>query len=45
MFEEKARAPTTIFRVRMNDLKPGTTCYYTVGSIGADGTDDKTVKS
>ncbi len=34
--------PSTIFRVRMGDLKPGTTYYYTVGSMGADGTDDKT---
>src|SRR6266849_5636180 len=32
--------PSTIFRVRMDDLKPGTTYYYTVGSIGADGADD-----
>jgi len=37
--------PTTIFRVRMSDLKPGTTYYYTVASMGADGTDDKTMKS
>src|SRR5258708_15718094 len=28
--------PSTIFRVRMADLKPGTTYYYTVGSMGAD---------
>jgi len=34
--------PSTIFRVRMDDLKPGTTYYYTVGSMGADGTDDGT---
>jgi len=34
--------PSTIFRVRMADLKPGTTYYYTVGSMGADGTDDRT---
>ena len=33
---------STIFRVRMDGLKPGTTYYYTVGSMGADGTDDKT---
>jgi hypothetical protein len=32
--------PSTIFRVRMADLKPGTTYYYTVGLMGADGTDD-----
>ena len=34
--------PTTIFRVRMNGLKPGTTYYYTVGSTEANGTDDGT---
>ena len=34
--------PYTVFRVRMQDLKPGTTYYYTVGSMGADGTDDGT---
>jgi len=34
--------PSTIFRVRMGDLKPATTYYYTVGSIGADDTDDGT---
>ena len=34
--------PSTIFRVRMDDLKPGTTYYYTVGSMGSDGTDDGT---
>jgi phosphodiesterase/alkaline phosphatase D-like protein len=34
--------PSTIFRVRIDDLKPGTTYYYTVGSMGADGTDDRT---
>jgi len=34
--------PSTIFRVRMDDLKPGTTYYYTVGSMGADGADDGT---
>ena len=34
--------PSTLFRVRMDDLKPGTTYYYTVGSMGADGTDDGT---
>jgi phosphodiesterase/alkaline phosphatase D-like protein len=32
----------TVFRVRLNDLKPGTTYYYTVGSMGANGTDDGT---
>jgi hypothetical protein len=34
--------PTTVFRVRMDDLKPGTTYYYMVGSIEANGTDDGT---
>jgi phosphodiesterase/alkaline phosphatase D-like protein len=30
----------TTFRVRMEDLKPGTTYYYTVGSMEANGRDD-----
>lgn len=30
----------TVFRVRMDGLKPRTTYYYTVGSIEANGTDD-----
>src|ERR1700730_2027648 len=30
----------TVFRVRMEDLKPGTTYYYTVDSMGGDGTRD-----
>ena len=34
--------PSTVFRVRMDDLMPGTTYYYTVGSIEANGTDDGT---
>ena len=34
--------PSTIFRVRMDGLKPGTTYYYTVGSMEANGTDDGT---
>ena len=34
--------PSTIFRVRMNDLKPGTTYYYMVGSMEANGADDGT---
>ena len=34
--------PSTIFRVRLDDLKPGTTYYYTVGSMEANGTDDGT---
>jgi hypothetical protein len=33
---------STIFRVRIDGLKPQTTYYYTVGSMGADGTDDGT---
>src|SRR3984893_13708610 len=32
--------PSTIFRVRMDGFKPGTTYYYTVGSMEANGTDD-----
>ena len=32
----------TVFRVRVDDLKPGTTYYYTVGSMGAGGADDGT---
>jgi phosphodiesterase/alkaline phosphatase D-like protein len=32
----------TVFRVRMDDLKPGTTYYYTVSSMGSDGLDDGT---
>jgi phosphodiesterase/alkaline phosphatase D-like protein len=32
----------TVFRVRLDDLKPGTTYYYTVGSMGANGTNDGT---
>src|SRR4030088_2123526 len=31
---------STIFRVRLDDLKPGTTYYYAVGSVEANGTDD-----
>lgn len=30
----------TVFRVRMNGLKPRTTYYYTVGSIEANGKSD-----
>src|SRR3989454_589499 len=33
---------STIFRVRLDDLTPGTTYYYTVGSMEANGTDDGT---
>jgi hypothetical protein len=32
----------TVFRVRMDAVKPGTTYYYTVSSMGSDGTDDGT---
>ncbi len=31
----------TVFRVRMTGLKPETTYYYTVDSMGADGNDDE----
>ena len=34
--------PSTMFRVRLNDTMPGTTYYYTVGSMEANGTDDGT---
>ena len=34
--------PSTTFRVRLNDLKPGTTYYYAVGSMESNGTDDGT---
>jgi hypothetical protein len=30
----------TVFRVRLFDLKPGTTYYYKVDSMGADGSKD-----
>jgi purple acid phosphatase-like protein len=33
---------STVFRVRLDSLKPGTTYYYTVGSMEANGTDDGT---
>jgi Purple acid Phosphatase, N-terminal domain len=33
--------PSTVFRVRLDDLKPQTTYYYTVSSIEANGTSDK----
>jgi phosphodiesterase/alkaline phosphatase D-like protein len=32
--------PNTIFRVRVDGLKPGTTYYYTVDSTHPDGTSD-----
>jgi hypothetical protein len=32
--------PETIFRVRVAGLKPETTYYYWVSSVGANGTDD-----
>ena len=34
--------PDTIFRVRLDDLKPATTYYYTIASIEANGKDDGT---
>ena len=36
--------PQTVFRVRVYDLKPGTTYYYTVESMEANGKSDQ-VKS
>ena len=36
--------PNTVFRVRIYDLRPGTTYYYTVQSAEGNGTDDR-VKS
>ena len=32
--------PSTVFRVRMDDLKPRTTYYYTVGAMESNGKDD-----
>jgi len=32
--------PYTVFRVRKDDLKPGTTYYYSVASMEASGKDD-----
>lgn len=32
--------PETVFRVMVTGLKPKTTYYYTVDSMGGDGTDD-----
>src|SRR5579871_940705 len=32
---------STVFRVRIDDLKPETTYYYSVSSIEANGTEDK----
>jgi hypothetical protein len=32
--------PKTIFRVRVDGLRPGTTYYYTADSAGPDGTSD-----
>jgi hypothetical protein len=31
---------STVFRVRLDNLKPGTTYYYMVGSVEANGPDD-----
>jgi hypothetical protein len=33
--------PSTVFRVRLDNLKPRTTYYYTVSSIEANGKSDK----
>ena len=35
----------TVFRVRMDGLKSGTTYYYTVGSMEANGADDGTTSA
>jgi hypothetical protein len=32
--------PTTIFRVRVDGLEPGTTYYYTIDSMRPNGTSD-----
>ncbi len=37
--------PDTVFRVRMDDLKPQTTYYYTVNSMEANGNDDGVVSA
>ena len=37
--------PSTIFRVRMDDLKPRTTYYYRVDSMDAHGTSDGVISS
>jgi len=31
---------STVFRVRVDDLKPQTTYYYTVGAVESNGSDD-----
>jgi Purple acid Phosphatase, N-terminal domain len=36
---------STVFRVRLDNLKPGTTYYYTVGSTEANGADDGTTSA
>jgi len=36
---------STVFRVRLDNLKPGTTYYYTVGSMEANGADDGTTSA
>jgi hypothetical protein len=36
---------STVFRVRLDNLKPRTTYFYTVGSIEANGTDDGTTSA
>lgn len=37
--------PSTVFRVRLEGLRAGTTYYYTVDSMEANGTDDGTASS
>jgi Purple acid Phosphatase, N-terminal domain len=37
--------PSTVFRVRLDDLKPRTTYYYTVSSMEANGKSDKVTSS
>ena len=36
---------STVFRVRLDNLQPRTTYYYTVGSIEANGMDDGTMSA
>jgi Purple acid Phosphatase, N-terminal domain len=36
---------STVFRVRLDNLRPGTTYYYTVSSIEANGADDGTASA
>jgi len=36
---------STVFRVRLDNLKPGTTYYFTVDSMEANGTEDGTTSA